>query len=252
MESQDVKLTIAKVEDLVRWVIRNQNWNTTWFLDPATQVYVERYLEKSIEINYKKSGGYPTAERKIFAIYPHWMEFDDNLFPYSCLSVEWNDKFFNLGHRDILGSVLGLGIERHTIGDIIVKKNIAYVIMMKDISNFVLANLATIGRAKVKLSKIDLANLDLPEPKYKSIHTTVSSMRLDCLASTGFGYSRNKILPLIREGRLFVNWEQITKPDFQIKEGDIITLRGSGRIKISEITGFTKKNRIAVIIYRFT
>lgn len=251
MENQDIKLIIAKVEDLVRWVIRNQDWNTTWFLDPVTQVHVERYLTSIREISHKKSGGYPSAERNIFAIYPDWMEFDDELFPYCAISIEWNERYFSVSHRDILGSILGLGIERHAIGDIIVKGNIAYVIIMKDISDFILTNLAKVGRAKVKVSHVDLAQLDIPEPKFKEINTTVPSMRLDCLASSGFGYSRNKILPFIREGKLFVNWEQITKPDFQVKEGDIITLRGAGRIRIFKVSGLTKKQRVAVIIHRF-
>jgi len=251
MENQDVKLTMAKVEDLVKWVIRNQEWNTTWFLDPVTQVHVEKYLTNIREVLYKKSGGYPLAERNIFAIYPDWMEFDDSLFPYCGISMEWDERYFNISHRDILGSILGLGLERHAIGDIIVKENIAYAVIMEDISDFILANLVKVGRAKVKVSNIDLAQLDIPEPKFKIINTTVPSMRLDCLASSGFGYSRNRILPFIREGKLFVNWEQITKPDFQIKEGDIITLRGSGRIRIFKVSGLTRKNRIAVIIHRF-
>ena len=97
----------------------------------------------------------------------------------------------------------------------------------------------------------ELGQLDIPEPEYKDIRTTVPSMRLDCLASSGFRLSRNKVLPLIREGKVYVNWEQIVKPDYIVKEGDLITLRGSGRIKIAKLSGLTKKNRITVLIQKY-
>lgn len=101
-----------------------------------------------------------------------------------------------MSHRDILGSILGLGIERHAIGDIIVKENIAYIIVMKDISDFILTNLVKVGKANVKVAHIDLAQLDIPEPKFKEINTTVPSMRLDCLASSGLDILEIKYFPL--------------------------------------------------------
>ena len=95
----------------MKWVIKNQSWNTTWFSDPTTQVRIERYLNSIREVSYKKAGGYSSSERNIFAIYPDWMEFDDDLFPYCALSISWDSRYYNLEHRDILGSILGLGIK---------------------------------------------------------------------------------------------------------------------------------------------
>ena len=251
MNNQEIKLVMAKIEDLVNGTIKNQSWSTTWFLDPTTQIDIERYLSGNREISYKKAGGYPLSERNIFAIYPDWMEFDDNLFPLCGISIEWDNRYDKIGHRDILGSILGLGIKREKIGDIIVNDNISHVIAMDDIAPFIVASLTKVGKATVRVADLDLENLDIPEPKFKDIRTTVPSMRLDCLASSGFGFSRSKILPYIRDGRIFVNWEQITKPDYQIKEGDLITLRGSGRIRITEVSGFTRKKRITVVIQKY-
>ena len=90
---------------------------------------------------------------------------------------------------------------------------------MKDISDFILTNLAKVGRAKVKVSHVDLAQLDIPEPKFKEINTTVPSMRLDCLASSGFGYSRNKILPFIPRRQVICKLGTNDQARFSSKRG---------------------------------
>lgn len=251
MNNSDIKLVKAKVDDLVDGVIKHQTWNTTCFLDPTTQISVDKLLSRVKDISYKKAGGYPQAERNIFVIYPDWMELDDELLPLCGLSIEWDGRYNKIGHRDILGSILGLGIKREKVGDIVINESKAQVIIMKDMASYIITNLNKVGRAKIKVSSLDLGDIDIPPHRFNSIYTTVPSMRLDCLASSGFGMSRNKILPYIRDGRVLVNWEPITKPDYQIEEEDLITVRGMGRLRIDSITGLTKKGRLAVVIQKF-
>lgn len=250
MERRDAEFVMARVEDLAMGALKKQNLGTTGFLDPATQVQVERYLRGISGISYKKAGGYPEAERNIFAIYPDWMSSDDIILPLSGLSIEWDDRYYNIGHRDILGATLGLGIKREKIGDIILNGSKCQLVVIEDISPFIMTNLTKVARAPVRVSAIDLEQLDIPEPEFKDIHTTVPSMRLDCIACSGFGFSRSKILPYIKEGRVFVNWELVTKPDFEIRQGDLITLRGFGRVRVSEIGGLTRKNRISITLQK--
>lgn len=251
MDSHELKLTLAKVEDAVTGVINKQNQGMTSFLDPTTQKKVERYLKGIRDVIYIKFGGYPLSERNLFVFYPDWMQMDDSPLPLCGISIEWNDRYYKIGHRDILGSILGLGIKREKVGDIIINSNKCQVVVMNDISPYILSNLIMVGNAPVSVSRIDLEDIKIPELKVKSIRATIPSMRLDCIASSGFGISRNKILPHIRGGKIFVNWELTLRPDFQTRAGDLITMRGMGKIKIKEIIGITKKNKIAIIIEKY-
>ena len=151
----------------------------------------------------------------------------------------------------MLGSLLGLGIKRQKIGDIIVKEDKCDILLHKDVESYVLMNLFKVGKEKVRVNSIDLKDVIEPEIKYKDIFSTVASLRVDSVAAAGFGISRTKASELIKSGLLQINWEYTEDPSSEVKEGDVISLRGFGRIRLEEVRGNTKKGRISIHILRF-
>ena len=200
-------------------------------------------------VEYCFDGGFEEAERKAIIF--------DGSFN---LDKEWENpiKFLNiklktdvnLSHRDYLGSIVGLGIKREKIGDIIVKENSASVIVLKDVAEYILYNLLKIGRISADVeygSPEDVIN-STELKKFKEIKCTVPSLRLDCILSLGFVISRSNSGPLFCENRVFLNWEPESKLSAQVKEGDVISIKGKGRIVLSEVGNITRKGRIAVVI----
>ena len=175
------------------------------------------------------------------------------------MNKEWESpiKFLNiklrtdekLSHRNYLGSILGLGIKREKIGDIVVKESSATAIVLKDVAEYILYNLLKIGRINAEVEYGSPEDVNSIEPsKFKEIKCTVPSLRLDCIISHGFGISRSKVGPLFTSSKVYLNWEPESKLSTQVKEGDVISIKGKGRIILSEVGNVTRKDRIAVVI----
>ncbi|ADH61147.1 RNA-binding S4 domain protein [Thermoanaerobacter mathranii subsp. mathranii str. A3] len=245
----DKEFTASRFEDIIKSVLKSKRVKYTDFLSPSEQKIFEKTILKyrQQDINYNLEGGYPFAERKIAIIYFDFLQPEDT--PICAVRIEGN--FSNLSHRDVLGSLLGLGIRRQKIGDIIVKEDKCDILLHKDVESYVLMNFFKVGKEKVRVSSIDLKDVMEPEIRYKDIFSTVASLRVDSVAAAGFGISRTKASQLIKSGLLQINWEYTDDPSSEVKEGDVISLRGFGRIRLEEVRGNTKKGRVSVHILRF-
>ncbi len=173
-------------------------------------------------------------------------------FPIKALHITKNNKFgqADLSHRDYLGSILGLGIDRAKVGDIIIleKETICYI--HKDLAEYVQTALEFVSRTKVKVSVSDIFVVTLPEKVWKYHTMTVASLRLDAIASAAFHLSRAKVQQYIKKEIVQVNWNTVINPSLLLKEGDMISIRSFGRAKLFEIGNVTKKDRICVTIGR--
>ncbi|HHW57651.1 MAG TPA: RNA-binding protein [Clostridia bacterium] len=240
---------LSRFEDIINNVLKFKRVKYTDFLSLAEQKIFEKVILKckQQDISYILDGGYPLAERKIAIVYHDFLVPED--IPISALRIE--EDFSQLSHRDVLGSLLGLGIKRQKIGDIIVKEHKCDILLHKDVENYVLTNLFKVGKREVEVNSISLKDVMAPEIKYKDVFSTVASLRVDSITAAGFGISRTKASELIKSVVAQINWEYVENPSAEIKEGDIISLRGFGRIKLEEIRGKTKKGRISVHILRY-
>ena len=146
---------------------------------------------------------------------------------------------------------MGLGIERTNFGDIIMQTGGAQLIVDAAMADYVKQNFTKIAMVSVSVDDMDIAEIQPKEEKIKEIRTTVASLRLDAVASSGFSVSRTKVVSSINAGLVQVNWQPAKGPAQEVKEGDIISLRGRGRMKIEEITGTSRKGRIGVYLKRF-
>lgn len=236
--------------DLAEQVAGGRPYRVTDFMSPAGLVIADAIKANFPGMIVTSGGGYDGAERLRVAFVDAHFQGEVDL-QIAVLKVSWDPRFRLLTHRDVLGSLMGLGIDRSHFGDIIVTSGGAQVIVDATIADYVEQNFTKIAMVSVTVSKMDLGDLQPKEEKIKEVRTTVASMRLDSIASSGFSTSRTKVVDAIKAGLVQVNWQPAKGPSQEVKEGDVISLRGRGRMQIEGITGTSKKGRIGVHLKRF-
>ena len=180
----------------------------------------------------------------------HWQETEDVVFPLRCIRAEFRGEH-TLTHRDILGSLMGEGIVREKVGDILVTDDSCDIIAAESVTEYLLSSWNSAGRAKLAVREILSRDLHIPVQKTEQIRDTVATLRLDAVASGGFRMSRGKAAELIAAGRVQVNWLECTKPDRLLSEGDVVSARGVGKFKLAQVGGTTKKGRISILLERY-
>ena len=177
-----------------------------------------------------------------------WDEMDLAWFPLAAVEIRWNKFSAAPGHRDILGSVLGLGIDRSKTGDILFLQDRALIFATAEMAAFIASGLERVGRAPVKCRQLSAWQDILPEEKTQQIQKTVSSMRLDAVLGAAFPLSRSKAQELIRAEKVSIQHQPVTKAEKIVQEGDLISVRGYGRVKVLQDEGKTKKDRIRITL----
>jgi len=164
----------------------------TDFLSPAELRGAEELLHGALfHDGWTAIGGYEGAERRLLCFLPSWQEEPDADEALAALRVRWHESE-TAGHRDLLGSLMALGIVRSKLGDILVSPQSADVVVCADIADYLAREWTHAGRVKLIVERIALDALDVPERKVRAIRDTVATLRLDAVASTGFGMSRGR------------------------------------------------------------
>lgn len=234
-------IVMRKLLDKIEIVLNNHTIECTDFLDPY-----ERHLAKSIlnridGISYTEDGGISQSERQIIAIYPDYYYRDD--VDTNIIALEITGDLEKLNHKDYLGAILGLGIKRTKIGDILINDKGAHIIVKKEISSFLVFNLEKVGNKNVQVREISISDIIASEPEFKEVKVFLSSLRLDVIISAAYNLSRQDSMSIIKSGNVKVNWEPIEKPSKELEEGDIISTKGYGRCILQNIEGISKKGR---------
>lgn len=202
--------------------------------------------------NFMFFGGVEDTERQMLCIAPEDISILPEMFPICGIRIlPKNMKFADaFSHRDVLGSVLGLGLERDVIGDIFIKEKEAYLLCSDRISTFLTEQLTQIRHTNV-ICTIEQAKEREFVRDFCTISRTVSANRIDSIAAAAFGVSRSHTATAISAGKLFINGREVLSPSVSVKEHDIISFRGIGKARLKEIGGLTKKGRIAVTLERY-
>lgn len=239
-------MNMRRILDKIEMVLGNHSIQSTDFMDPYERKLAQSILNRFTEISYREMGGLIEAERKIILIYPDYLQWDNMDLPIVSLKIEGLvDK---LSHRDFLGGILNLGINREKIGDILIHEGYANIVVKSEIGNFILMNLERIGKEIVKVRQIPLEELEQGKIEYKDILATLSSLRLDVLISGALNLSRKDSQRLVETRRVKVNWEPMERVSKDVEEGDIVSVKGYGRFTLNSIKGFSKKGKIRVEI----
>ncbi|MBD2493448.1 photosystem II S4 domain protein [Nostoc sp. FACHB-280] len=243
--------TVARVIDQAEQAIKTWEVVLTDFLSPPELAEIQRVFNRLTEVQLLAWGGYPQAERQRIAIARGELPLDQSQVAIVALEIAGNFLFDTASHRDFLGAMLGTGIVREKTGDIIVLgERGAQVIVVPEMAEFLEMNLQQVRSVPVKTQRIDISELKIREPKKKELTTVEASLRLDAIASAGFGMSRSKMVDLIDGGDVRVNWKEITQASFQVKSGDLVAIRGKGRLEVGEVA-ITKKDRYRVQLTRY-
>jgi photosystem II S4 domain protein len=243
--------SVARVIDLAEQAIKTWEVVLTDFLSPPEIAEIQRQFVRLTEVHLCVWGGYPQAERQRLAIARSELPLDSSQVAVAALDIAGNFLFDPATHRDFLGAILGTGLVREKIGDIIVLgERGAQAIAIPEMVEFLETQLTQVRSVPVKTQRIELSELKIREPKKKEMTTVEASMRLDAIASAGFGVSRSKMADLISAGDVRVNWKDISQASYIVKSGDLIAIRGKGRLEVGEVT-VTKKERYRVQLTRY-
>ena len=218
-------------------------------------------MEKQLKyVSIHSFGGYALAERRIFCLegndYCYNYQEDDSgkdlEYPLQVIQIKAkNEKFSDkLTHRDYLGAILNLGIDRGKVGDIIAEFTSAYVFCKDEISQYIVSNLSKVKHTQVECSVIPKQAFHI-EPKFEEIRKSVSSLRLDAVIAAGLNGSRSSLSNLIKGEKVYVNGKRILSNSYSLKEGDVISVRGFGKFRLKEIQSQTRKGRTYVLLQKY-
>lgn len=202
--------------------------------------------------NYMFYGGHPDTERQILCIAPEDVEITPEMFPICGLCIRPKHVKFagDFSHRDVLGSVLGLGLDRDVIGDIFVKDKEAYLLCAERIAVFLTEQLSQVRHTNVVCELAEARESEF-EKEFRTISRTVSAIRIDSIAAAAFGVSRSSAATAVSGGKVFINGREVMSPSASVKEQDVISYRGLGKARLKEIGSLTKKGRISITLERY-
>ena len=262
---QDEKLR-RHLLDLAALAEKRYNPTNSGFLNLAEQDLFCRLQPEFAPVHSTLTGGFPQAERKIALFWP-----DDSALagfapeadvnpdsglanaeaaaPISVLLIAPVNLRFaeDLTHRDYLGAILNLGIDRSLTGDILVKDHLAYVFCLENMKELLIRDLTRVRNTSVTVSEV---SRDIPElvPEYQELRVNVASERLDAVVAALAGVSRSKAVDLFPAQRVFVNSRIVTDPGKKLKEGDVLSVRGFGKAIYQGINGESRKGRLYITL----
>lgn len=219
----------------------------TDFLDPRQAHILNALAGNEPDIQLKLNGGSEQAERVRAILAPAYYTLEQSDFELAVVKLTSTDqRFTQLKHPDVLGSILGLGVRRDKLGDIHLHDAYCHCVTSIEIAEFIHLHLQQVHRVQIVTEIIPLADLIAKPDEFTEMEYTVASMRLDAVLSEAARQSRAKTLQPIRTGACKVNWKVEQNPAIEVGAGDVISLKGFGRIRILAVDGPTRKGRMRV------
>ncbi len=274
------KLILAQAEDRIEQCRNYDMLTHTGFLDARQQSLVRRaFGVRQGDVRLVYDGGYKDADRVILAALPYYMEdlyaeslsadagaaaglsaagippVRDLLTVIRATAPKGSQASARSGralsHSDYLGALMGLGIKRTTVGDILVREDGADILVLTEIADYIMQTFASAGRSHLSLERLPAEALLIPEQKTTEIRDTVASLRLDALLAAAFRLPRGKAADAIRQGLVFVDHLEATKADMPVEEGAELVIRHKGKAVLTTVGGKSRKDRINVTFTRY-
>lgn len=247
--NKDEKLLISKLIDVALFAEKTNYVKNSRFLNGREQVLATAVFN-SIGIGYKFFGGYDQFERAIAVCFTDEMYLDTYCFPVKVFDIKLKNAD-KLNHRDYLGSIMGLGIKREMIGDIIANDFGAKVFVLDEIGQYLKTQITKISKYSVSCEIYDVGSIIIPKRQYKDISFTVNSPRIDSIVSGATGISRSDAVNLISAGDVSLNWETVLSCSKVVEQSGVLSVKGHGRYIIDSIGGVTKKGGIFITVRKF-
>lgn len=246
MNETDQRMETARFADLVRRAGRGVRPVFSVFLTPDAR---SRLLALARREGLESGcfGGCEDPERAVVGLWQPGCEPEEA--PVSVVAIEWDGRYAAPQHRDVLGACLGLGLQRETMGDIRLQGDCAYVASTPAIADFLVENLHEVGRASVRTSHF-AGELPAAESGKRAV-VNVPSLRLDAVLAQTLHLSRARAQVLVRGGAVQRNWQETDRTDAEIAEGDVLSIRGYGRIRVHSVQGESRKGRLFLEVETF-
>lgn len=200
------------------------------------------HLARECGVTAAFSGGMEDAERVQVCFCPDWAEPE---FTAVWLEIRWAAKFARVEHRDLLGSLLALGIDRSYFGDLIALEDRAYLLALPEVASRLPVEWDKAGSVPLRVQMLEDAPV-FERPKGEKMRDTVASLRLDCILSGGMRTSRTKAAEMIRAGLVSVDHCVEERTDRMLVPGQLLSIRGFGRIRLIDVGDRTRKDRLPV------
>lgn len=253
--TSEERLLAGLLWDKARLADQAGRLTSTKFLSPAEAAFAQTVCDRA-GFSAVPDGGYDGAERCVMLMLPEWMEPDEATFapenPITVIRLKPHGKTA-LTHRDYLGALMGSGIQREALGDILVEEGNAFVFCLSELTPYLLQNLTQAGAERLTLSVAERSDAAaaVAAQAGEIIDATVMSLRLDAVLAIGFRMARESAKSAVLQGLCSVNHRVVNKPERTVLAGDLLSLRGHGRIRLLEITGETRKGRTKICLMRF-
>lgn len=238
------------IENAIGWIREVENLyipKLTDFLNPRER-YIVHSLVSGNDLLVSEEGAFIGAERKRMFIYPNYHVPEAGDYRVTVFKVKYPTKFLTLQHKDVLGSLMSLGIDRSKYGDIRMMDDEVQFAVTTELKDYMVANFTSIGKANVSIEEIqDKETFIVTSDEWLEETQVVSSMRLDAIIASLINVSRQKAAMLIRSEKVRVNWTSEVNPAAELFEEDILSIRGFGRFKIIAIEGRTRKDKVRLI-----
>lgn len=243
--SDNDKLFLSKLDDAVYLSEKRRSAVFLSFMSERKQALAEEYLRGMHAEHYRFFGGYENAERRMLGVFYE----EEEPFPLEAVVFTFR-KSDKLTHRDFLGALMSLGIERETVGDILVEDGRCVVFVKSELKDYITSQIFKIGRTGVKTEELREGELPQGRGFDENIYT-VSSLRLDNVVAALAGLSREKTKTLILSGQAALNYTECTNISKQLSEGDVLSIRGKGKFVLHGVIGETKKHRIKISVIHY-
>lgn len=231
------------------------------FFDPRQIALLTPVLTRCGFVFRAEAGVGGEAERAVLLFLPdYYAELDTETlrtldeYPLSAIEIQvsgLHQTGKNLTHRDYLGTLMGLGIRRETIGDLYPTESGCTFACLREIAPHITASLDKVSSLRAEASVCGFDRLIPPQPKFKEIKTTLASLRLDSAVAESFSVSRSEAQESIKKGLVTLNWLECREVSRPVAEGDKLSFKGKGRARIIESGKLTKKGNLFTIIHRY-
>lgn len=250
--SEEDKTLLAAVLDKYDAAASRGVPSCTKFLSPELQVRVGAMLDY-MKAEYTIFGGGEGYERCVACFLPEWA--DESWLtgadsPLAAVRARFKSDR-ELTHRDILGSLMGLGLQREAVGDIYLQEDCCVFVVLREVAAFVVQNMTSAGRVSLRPELIPLSELPAREVKFETRRDSVMSMRLDGVVAAAFNLSRNSADELIKAGRVSLDHLECLKGDKTVHSGSIISVRGMGKVQIEETGTTSRRGRMGIEVKKF-
>lgn len=254
MIKDEFSVLFARIDDLCRRAERGAI-GVCGFLSPRERHFIEKHIRESgVSLKCLTFGGYSGAERRRAFILPEFLEDSESyaeIAPFCdteaivCLFVA-ESGYKKLSHRDYLGSVLSLGIDRSVVGDIVLSSEAggAYIFCDGGIADFIAMELTRVGTDTVKVKRVEIGEDFAPKRALSHVSDTVASARVDCVVAALCSLSREKAATAVRSGLVEVEYETEEAPDRVIVPPCVMSVRGYGKFIVNSLSEHTRKGRI--------